>query len=126
MKYHDTPWKDDGGDNASLSTEAIFRQLIEDEIRNGRLSRSRRKRIVRYAAQLRLSAVDAGKMIEECRQRLAEAREQSPADSDETPPLTFVPVEKSEPTIPATVWKIWLIIVAAIIFDLLMLKWFAA
>ena len=52
--------------------DAVFRQLIEDEIRSGRLTKSRRRRIVRYAAQLRLSAVEAGQLIEACRQRVLE------------------------------------------------------
>ncbi len=51
-----------------LSNKAIFRRLIGEEIRNGRLSTHRRKRIVQYAAHLGLSAVEMGEMIEQCSQ----------------------------------------------------------
>lgn len=52
---------------ARLDTETIFRELIAQELRAGRLTRAGRKRIVQYAAQLGLSAVDAGRLIEQCR-----------------------------------------------------------
>ena len=38
--------------NARIDTKDIFRELIADEVRSGRLNNSRRKRIIRYAAQL--------------------------------------------------------------------------
>lgn len=53
--------------NPALDHKTIYRRLILDEIRNGRLSAYRRKRIVRYAAQLDLSAVETGQMIEQCK-----------------------------------------------------------
>ncbi len=45
----------------------IFRELIAVELRAGRLTPSRRARIVRYASQIGLSAVQAGRFITECR-----------------------------------------------------------
>lgn len=101
-----------------LDTKAIFRQMIEEEVRNGRLTPWRRRRIVRYAAQLRLSAVEAGKLIEECRREVQAERTQRPA-------LTYVAEvdESGDPVSTSTVWKIWFIVVAAIVFDLLLLKW---
>jgi hypothetical protein len=48
----------------------VFQELVADEIRNGRLSRVQRRRIVRYAAALGLSAVDAGILIADCRNRV--------------------------------------------------------
>ncbi len=50
-----------------IETRDIFHRMIADELRNGRLSRSRRARIVRYAAQMGLSAVETGKLIQRCR-----------------------------------------------------------
>jgi len=46
----------------------IFRELIADELRRGRLSSAQRKRVVRYAAQMGLSAVEAGKLVASCRE----------------------------------------------------------
>jgi hypothetical protein len=43
----------------------IFREMVRWELRNGRLSSWRRRKLVRYAASLRLSAVEAGELIQE-------------------------------------------------------------
>ena len=51
----------------TISHREIFREMIAEEVRRGRLDRARRQRIIRYAAQLGLSAVEAGAMIQECR-----------------------------------------------------------
>lgn len=64
--------------NPVLDHKAIYRRLILDEIRNGRLSAYRRKRIVRYAAQLDLSAVEVGQMITQCK---IEARDERMSSS---------------------------------------------
>lgn len=45
----------------------VFRRMIEEEIRQGRLTPAGRRRIVRYGAQLRLSAVEVGRLVSECR-----------------------------------------------------------
>jgi hypothetical protein len=50
-----------------ISHREIFRAMIAHEVRAGRLDQARRQRIVRYAAQLGLSAIEAGEMIEACR-----------------------------------------------------------
>jgi|CXWL01.1.fsa_nt_gi hypothetical protein len=47
-------------------TRTIFRELIAAELRAGRLTPSRRARIVRYASQIGLSAVEAGRLVTEC------------------------------------------------------------
>lgn len=46
--------------------ETIFRELITTELRAGRLTPLRRARIVRYALQIGLSAVQAGRLIAQC------------------------------------------------------------
>ena len=100
-----------------LDTRAIFEKLIENEVRSGRLSPWRRRRIIKYAAQLRLSAIEAGKMIDECRRRMEADRATDPR------PAFKIIRQEDDNADAATVWKIWLIVVAAIIFDLLMIKW---
>ena len=92
MCYHGTEWgrkmvyefdHDDAGRFASgyssrdfvrrIDTQEIFRELIAQEVRSGRLTPSRRRRIVRYAAQLHLSAVETGRLIAECRAEALES-----------------------------------------------------
>ena len=55
-----------------IGEEEIFAELIRMEVRTGPLTRARRRRLVRYAAHLRLSAVDVGEMITACRAGLDE------------------------------------------------------
>ena len=54
-------------DGVSLSNEAIFRALIAGELRNGRLTAARRRRIVRYGASMGLTAGELGKLLTQCR-----------------------------------------------------------
>lgn len=51
----------------SLNTRDIFHQMIVDEIRTGRLTAWRRRKIIRYATAMGLTAVEAGEMITSCR-----------------------------------------------------------
>ena len=44
---------------------STFREMVCWELSNGRLSAWRRRKLVRYAASLRLSAVEAGELIQE-------------------------------------------------------------
>lgn len=60
-----------------INTQDVFRRMILDEIRQGRLTRARRRRIVQYAANLGLSAVEAGRMIAACRDELLEGEDHS-------------------------------------------------
>jgi len=114
------------GRGASLDTRLIFRRMIEDEVRAGRLTRSRRRRIVRYAAQLDLSAVETGRLIDECRAKVAAERRADVGTDDRSAADAFTYHDSTEgPPGPAMVWKIWLIVVAAIVLDLLMLRWLA-
>ena len=55
----------------SVDREAIFRMLIHQELRHGRLHKSSRARIVRYACGMGLSAVRAGELVRECAEELA-------------------------------------------------------
>ena len=58
----------------------IFREMIRTELVHGELSPWRRRKLVRYAASLRLSAVEAGELIQEAVR--AEAAEMGVDPSD--------------------------------------------
>lgn len=99
-----------------METRDIFRELIASEVRAGRLTNGRRKRIIRYAAQLGLSAVETGRLIDQCRRELA-------PDSEgfaPTPSLRIAPAKQSR--IPAWV-KIWIVVVLALAADWTLLRW---
>jgi len=100
----------------SIDTNEVFRQLIVDEIRNGRLTPARRRRIVRYAAQLGLSAVQAGRLIAACRQEVLQGR-------DPTERYHALHLVEPTPTRVPTHIKIALVIAGAIVLDLLLLNW---
>ena len=73
----------------------IFRRLIVDELRSGRLTPARRRRIVRYACQMGLSAVEAGQLMAACREEALASRhpvERRTALRLVEPPLDPVPV----------------------------------
>ena len=57
----------------SIDHREIFRELIATEVKAGRMTSFRRARIVRFASQLGLSAVETGRLIMEC-QNLAQSQ----------------------------------------------------
>jgi len=57
----------------TIEIRDVFRQLLMDEIRSGRLSPARRRRIVRYGAKLRMSAVEVGQLVQECKEEALES-----------------------------------------------------
>ncbi len=99
-----------------IANEDIFRKLIEDELRAGRLTPSRRRRIVRYAAHLHLSAVQIGQMIESAHRKALNSEDESLRHHA----LKLIPAD--EGIIP-TPWKIAGVIVFALIVDLLLVSW---
>ena len=109
-----------GGFKASgpgrIDTKEIFRRLIAQEVRSGRLTPSRRRRIVRYAAQLHLSAVETGRLIAECREEALESE-----DTEEI----YHALRLVEPP-PATMpWplKIAIVLTVAIVVNFLLSRW---
>ena len=58
------------GNRSRIEMREIFRALILDEIRRGGLTKTRRRRIIQYAAHLNLSATEVGRMITTCRDEL--------------------------------------------------------
>jgi hypothetical protein len=101
-----------GGGMRRIDTKEIFREMIAQEVRSGRLSPSRRRRIVRYAAQLRLSAVETGRLITECRDEALES---------EDPEAIYHALRLVEPppkTMPITVKVAVVLTVAIVLYDL--------
>jgi len=54
-----------------VDRDAIFRQLIDQELRRGRLNKPARARIVRYACGMGLSATRAGELVRERAERIS-------------------------------------------------------
>ena len=100
-----------------IDTKEIFRQLIAQEVRSGRLTPGRRRRIIRYAAQLHLSAVETGRLIAECRD---EALESDDAD------VIYHDLRLVAPPLPATplTVKVGLPLIAAIVMYILGTRFF--
>jgi hypothetical protein len=94
-----------------IDTKEIFREMIAQEVRCGRLSPSRRRRIVRYAAQLRLSAVETGRLIAECRDEALQSD-----DPDEVHHALRL-VESPPASMPITVKIAVALTVAIVLYD---------
>ncbi len=62
----------------------IFREMIRMELVHGELSPWRRRKLVRYAASLRLSAVEAGELVQEAVRANAAAGWGDPSDRGES------------------------------------------
>jgi hypothetical protein len=97
-----------------IDTEEIFRELIADELRCGRLTRAQRRRIVRYGAAMGLSAVQIGRLVTSCREQAL----QSDNQTERYHALRLV--EPPPPLIPTPV-KIGLVVGAAIVIDVLLI-----
>lgn len=76
---------------------AIFRETVRWELSRGRLSSWRRRRLVKYAAALRISAVDAGRLIQEAGQA---QQEEQLAGEPAAPHLRLVDA-------PDNRWPVW-------------------
>ena len=114
--------RDDGGSFAGghsphdytrrIDTKEIFRAMIAREVRTGRLTPSRRRRMVRYAAQFHLSAVETGRLIAECRDEALESE-----DAEEIYHALRL-VEPPPKTMPLTVKVAVALTVAIVLYDL--------
>ncbi len=101
--------------NERLETKAIFRELIADEVRTGSLTPARRRRIIRYAAQLDLTAVQVGQLIEQCRDEMIQSDD--PQERHQALKLVEPPPQRL--THDA---RIWLVVVLAILLDYILVR----
>ena len=99
-----------------IDASDILRRLIVDELRNGRLTRGRRRRIVRYCAALGLSAVQAGELIKAGREEVLQS-------SDPTERYHALRLVEPQPTLIPTAVKIALVIAVAIVVDVMVIRW---
>ena len=119
---HDAPDTGSGRSNRlleSLETRDIYEQMIDHELRVGRLSPSRRKRIIRYAAGLGLSAVEAGKLVDACQAKIAS--EQGQPDPSPTLKMAESSPTPNQPARIDAIWKIGAVVLLAVVVDLMML-----
>lgn len=99
----------------TIDTDDIFRMLIADELRHGRLNGAQRRRIIRYAARLGLSAVQIGRLVEEC-------REDALLSSDPVERRHALRLVRAEAPLISTHTKIALVVGAAIMFDWIVVR----
>jgi len=100
----------------SIPVEDIFEQLFASELRDGKLTRRRRKRLVQYAAQMGLSARQAGVLLERSYQRAI--------DDGHEPAMGHALrlVNPPEPKISEPM-RITIIIAVSLIVDTLLIYW---
>lgn len=101
---------------SKIEMRDVFHQMIADELRNGRLTQERRKRIIRYAAQLGLSAVEAGRLITTCREQVLES-------ADTAGRRHALKLVEPEPERVPAAFKLALVVALAIVVDLLLFGW---
>ena len=51
-----------------IDTHDVLERMVADELRDGRLTPARRRRVIRFAAGMGLSAVQAGRLLERIRE----------------------------------------------------------
>lgn len=100
----------------SIDTADVFREMIAAELRDGRLTPARRRRIVRYAAQLNLTASEAGRLLAACREEALQGKD--PVAKYHALRL----VQPQETRVPIGP-KIFAVVVLAMLLDLLVWRW---
>jgi len=101
-----------------IDVQDIFREMIAQELREGRLTPMRRRHIVRYAAQMGLSAVEAGRLIAQCRDEVLQG------DDSEGHACALRLVERPPTARWGTFWRIVAVIALGVVLELLLRKWF--
>ena len=100
----------------SIDTRDVFRTLIAEELRNGRLTPTRRRRIIRYAAALKMSAVEAGRLIAAC-------REEALRSNDLTERYHALRLAEPRPARTPIALRIAIVVTLVLIVDLLIVGW---
>ncbi len=98
-----------------MDVREIFRQMILREVRDGRLTAARRRRIVRYTAQMGLSPVEAGQLIADCRAEVFQDPE--PAVLSRTPRLAEPKPRRIPPAL-----KFMVVVAGAILVGLIVVS----
>ncbi len=101
---------------ARLDTETILQEMIDHELRAGRLTASQRAQIMRFGAEFGLSAVETRDLINECRDKVllsADPAERRYARRLLDPPPARIP----------TTWKMAAAIAVAIAVDVALFLW---
>ncbi len=100
----------------SIPVEDIFEQMFALELRDGKLTPKRRKRLVQYAAQMGLSARQAGALLERsCQQAIDDGAEPAYGHAMRI-------AHPPEPRIPEPV-RITLIVAISLVVDALLIYW---
>jgi hypothetical protein len=99
-----------------IAAADVYHEMIASEVRNGRLTRARRRRIVRYAAQLGLSAVEAGRLVTKCREQALESDD--PAERQHALHLV-----EPEPARMPIAFKLAIVVAMAVLVDFLVIAW---
>lgn len=97
-----------------VDTEEVFRRLIANELRSGRLTRAQRRRIVRYGAGMGLSAVQMGRLVAMCREEALQSHNQA----ERCHALRLI---EPPPPLISTRIKISLVVAAAVVLDVLLI-----
>ena len=103
-----------GQHDRRIASREVFEALLDAELRSGRLDRAGRRRIIAFASQLGLSALEVGRMIEQARKTALE--DEDPAARHHALTLVDPPVER----VPI-VYKLTVLVVIAILADLVYL-----
>ncbi len=98
-----------------IDVNDIFRDMISQELRDGRLTPAHRRRIVDYAARMGFSAVQAGRLIESC-------RDEALVHGDATERRHALRLIEPPPGQVAQTVKIVMFLVALIAFGLLLVR----
>lgn len=118
LKFHGSDQDDRTAQQSwvpSIDTHVVLERLIADELRAGRLTPGRRRRIVRYAAGMGLSAVQAGRLVSRIRD------EALASDDPELRSHALRLAAPAEKRIPGH-QKMVLIVAAAILIDIILLR----
>ncbi len=124
MRYHgsehDSRWSREVEEATSgwarLDTEHIYREMITNELRAGRLTPGRHAEIVRFGSHLGFSVLEANKLVAECRDRALQSAD--PVERNYA--LRLLPPQRT--WIPTT-WKVAAVIALAIVLDIIIAKW---
>ena len=99
FKLHPGPAADTRAPSLDLvmnpwETQHVFREMVVMEVRHGKLNRSRRRRIIQFAARLGISPVQAGHLVQQARRLVAHESPRAMRSFKSSPPdLRYVDLD---------------------------------